>query len=103
MNDTPEQITGGRELYSTNAARKNHEQMFPDYQSALATTDPEFIEVFNNFAFDEVIAHGTVDVQIKARIKGNANVGHSKDYLVAIITQLLPCGLSAHTYSFGLS
>jgi hypothetical protein len=29
--------------------------MFPGYESKLAKTDPEFIERFDNFAFDEVI------------------------------------------------
>jgi 4-carboxymuconolactone decarboxylase len=32
-----------------------HEKMFPGYQSDFLRTDPEFIERFDNFAFDEVI------------------------------------------------
>ena len=32
-----------------------HEKMFPSYQSDFLRTDPEFIERFDNFAFDEVI------------------------------------------------
>ncbi|MBQ8110176.1 MAG: carboxymuconolactone decarboxylase family protein [Clostridia bacterium] len=31
------------------------EKMFPGYESQLLVTDPEFIERFDNFAFDEVI------------------------------------------------
>lgn len=38
------------------AAQDYHEKMFPGYQSKLLETDPEFIERFDNFAFDEVIA-----------------------------------------------
>jgi 4-carboxymuconolactone decarboxylase len=36
-------------------AKEYHEKMFPGYESKLAKTDPEFIERFDNFAFDEVI------------------------------------------------
>jgi 4-carboxymuconolactone decarboxylase len=45
----------------TETARKNHEALFPNHQSALARTDPELIEVFDNFAFDEVLRHGDID------------------------------------------
>lgn len=31
-------------------ARKNHEKLFPGHVSTLAVTDPELIEVFDNFA-----------------------------------------------------
>jgi 4-carboxymuconolactone decarboxylase len=33
-------------------ANKNHEALFPDRKSKLAKTDPELVEVFDNFAFD---------------------------------------------------
>jgi 4-carboxymuconolactone decarboxylase len=36
-------------------AKQYHEKMFPGYESKLAATDPEFIDFFDNFAFDEVI------------------------------------------------
>lgn len=39
----------------TEFAKKYHEKMFPGYQSKFLETDPEFIELFDNFAFDEVI------------------------------------------------
>ena len=39
----------------TESAISYHERMFPGYQSDFLRTDPEFIERFDNFAFDEVI------------------------------------------------
>ena len=38
-------------------AQKNHDELFPGYVSTLTVTDPELIEVFDNFAFDEVLRH----------------------------------------------
>lgn len=43
------------------AAREYHERMFPGHQSRLLETDPEFIERFDNFAFDEVVNHVHLD------------------------------------------
>ena len=39
----------------TEEARKNHNALFPEHVSTLAVTDPELIETFDNFAFDEVL------------------------------------------------
>ena len=39
----------------SNFAKQYHEKMFPGYVSKFLETDPEFIERFDNFAFDEVI------------------------------------------------
>jgi 4-carboxymuconolactone decarboxylase len=36
-------------------ARQNHDELFPGHVSTLKVTDPEQIEVFDNFAFDEVL------------------------------------------------
>jgi alkylhydroperoxidase/carboxymuconolactone decarboxylase family protein YurZ len=38
------------------AAKGNHDQLFGDRVSTLAQSDPELIEYFDNFAFDEVYA-----------------------------------------------
>ena len=38
------------------AAQRNHDELFPGHVSTLAVTDPELIEYFDNFAFDEVPA-----------------------------------------------
>ena len=40
----------------SDAAKANHDNLFGDRVSTLATTDPEFIAYFDNFAFDEVLA-----------------------------------------------
>ena len=45
----------------TEAAKAYHEKMFPGYKSRFLETDPEFIERFDNFAFDEVVNHDDLD------------------------------------------
>lgn len=45
----------------TDAAKAYHEKMFPGYVSDFQRTDPEFIERFDNFAFDEVVSQGNLD------------------------------------------
>ena len=57
-------------------AKNYHEKMFPDYKSTLADTDPEFIERFDNFAFDEVINQDDLD---------------DKTRFMAILATLLGC------------
>src|SRR6187455_11467 len=46
-------------------ARTNHDELFPGHVSTLAVTDPELIEVFDNFAFDEVHSHGVIDARTR--------------------------------------
>jgi 4-carboxymuconolactone decarboxylase len=50
-------------------ARENHDALFPGCVSALAETDPEFIEYFDNFAFDEVLTHGSLDVRTRLMVQ----------------------------------
>lgn len=38
-----------------------HEKMFPGYKSKFSETDPEFVERFDNFAFDEVVGQDDLD------------------------------------------
>ena len=49
-------------------ARKNHEELFPNHISTLKVTDPELIEVFDNFAFDEVLSHGNLDTRTRLMV-----------------------------------
>ncbi len=53
-------------MASTEKARRNHDELFPDRISTLAQTDPELIEQFDNFAFDEVLADS--DLEIRTRL-----------------------------------
>jgi 4-carboxymuconolactone decarboxylase len=50
-------------------ARKNHEELFPGHVSTLALTDPELIETFDNFAFDEVLRESRLDTQTRLMIQ----------------------------------
>jgi len=49
----------------TDKAIRNHEELWPNYQSKAAQTDPEFIEIFDNWAFDEVVNHGNIDTKTR--------------------------------------
>ena len=57
-------------------SKNYHEKMFPGYHSAFLETDPEFIERFDNFAFDEVVNHDDLD---------------DKTRFMAILATLLGC------------
>jgi 4-carboxymuconolactone decarboxylase len=50
-------------------ATKNHDELFPGHVSTLAVTDPELIEVFDNFAFDEVQSHGGLDTRVRLMVQ----------------------------------
>jgi len=50
-----ENVTQMKQPQFTEFAAAYHERMFPGYDSDLKRTDPEFIERFDNFAFDEVV------------------------------------------------
>ncbi len=52
----------------TEAAIRNHEELFPGYKSKVIETDPELIEIFDNFAFDEVLRHGNLDVKTRVMV-----------------------------------
>ena len=52
----------------TEAAHRNHDELFPNHKSTLKATDPELIEVFDNFAFDEVVAQSTLDPKTRVML-----------------------------------
>lgn len=54
-----------RKLKLTEAAARYHEELLPGHQSTLQITDPELIEVFDNFTFDEVISQGGLDTKTR--------------------------------------
>lgn len=50
-------------------AQKNHDALFPNYQSTLKKTDPELIELFDNWAFGEVLEDTTLDVRTRLMVQ----------------------------------
>jgi 4-carboxymuconolactone decarboxylase len=50
-------------------AVKNHEALFPNHVSTLAVTDPELIEIFDNFAFDEVLRESQLDIRTRLMVQ----------------------------------
>lgn len=55
-------------IHLTEAAVKNHEELFSRYESKLQKTDPEFIELFDNWAFDEVIRQSNLDTKTRVML-----------------------------------
>ncbi|WP_270640333.1 carboxymuconolactone decarboxylase family protein [Longibaculum muris] len=68
-------------------AQEYHEKMFPNYKSQLLKTDPEFIELFDNFAFDEVVNYDDLDdhtrfIAILATLLGCQGIDEFKAMLI---------------------
>lgn len=53
----------------TDAAQRNRAELFPDHASALNDTDPELIELFDNWAFDEVLAERGPDTKTRLMLQ----------------------------------
>jgi len=49
----------------TENATRHHEELFPNHESKLQKTDPEFITLFDNWAFDEVIRQSKLDTKTR--------------------------------------
>lgn len=60
----------------TNKAKEYSEKIFIESSSDFAETDPEFVELFSNFAFDEVVNNDDLD---------------GKTRLMAILSTLIGC------------
>jgi 4-carboxymuconolactone decarboxylase len=50
-------------------ARRTHDALFPDHRSTLKETDPELVELFDNWAFDEVLRDQTLDVRTRLMVQ----------------------------------
>ena len=63
-------IQARREVPSrlSEAAAKNREELFPGRSSSLQATDPELVEIFDNFTFDEVVRHGNLDSKTRTMV-----------------------------------
>jgi 4-carboxymuconolactone decarboxylase len=72
------------------AAHQTHEELFPNYQSTLKITDPELIEVFDNFAFDEIIALSKLDAKTRVMLILASTIGSGavSEYKVMTIAAL---------------
>lgn len=99
-------------------ARLNHEQLFPNRKSTLQETDPELIEVFDNFAFDEVLQYGNLDPhtrlmvilasmiasqalgEYKVMLDGALNVGITPIEVKEILYQAVPYVGMAKVFDF---
>jgi 4-carboxymuconolactone decarboxylase len=57
-----------KKLRLTENAVKNHAELFPNHKSKLQTTDPEFIELFDNWAFDEVLRQSQLDTKTRVML-----------------------------------
>lgn len=102
----------------TEEARRNHDALFPGHVSTLETTDPELVEVFDNWAFDEVLREGTLDartrliVQLAALIASQAvseyrvmlggalNIGVTPVEVKEIVYQAVPYVGMAKVFDF---
>jgi 4-carboxymuconolactone decarboxylase len=50
-------------------AQRNHDELFPGRVSTLGQTDPELIEYFDNFTFDEVLSHDDLDRRTRLMVQ----------------------------------
>ncbi len=56
-------------------ARENHDALFPQPVSGLSATDPELVEYFGNFAFDEVLRSGDLEPRTRLIVQLSALIG----------------------------
>jgi 4-carboxymuconolactone decarboxylase len=56
-------------MFITEAAQRNHDILFPDDRSTLKVTDPELVEIFDNFAFDEVLRDSNLDLRTRLMVQ----------------------------------
>ena len=62
-------------LKITATAIRNHEELFPAYVSTAQLTDPELIAVFDNFAFDDVLAYGNLETKTRVMMILASTIG----------------------------
>ena len=68
------------------SAQRVHEDLFPGHVSTLAVTDPELIEVFDNFAFDEVLrdSHLETPTRLLTQIAAMVAIGALREFRVML-------------------
>jgi len=50
-------------------AQPVHDTLFPNHKSTLKVTDPEFIEIFDNWTFGEVASYGGLDIKSRVMVQ----------------------------------
>jgi len=84
-----------KKISLTENAVKNHEELFSNHESKLQETDPEFIELFDNWAFDEVIRQSKLDVRTRVlMILGSTIAAQALGEFKAMVGAALNVGLS---------
>ena len=99
-------------------AKKNHDELLPNHKSSFKVTDPEFIEFFDNFAFDEVLKNSTLDkrsrmlvtlatlianqslAEFKIMIGGAMNLGVTPVEIKEVVYQSVPYVGLAKAFDF---
>lgn len=73
-------------VHLTQTAHRNHGAWWPGYESTVKLTDPDLIEVFDNFAFDDVLQYGGLDAKTRTMITAASNiaVGALSEYKMMI-------------------
>ena len=62
-------MPSGPAMIGPNVAPFSRSTIIPGYASTLEVTDPELIETFDNFAFDEVLRHGNLDTRTRLMVQ----------------------------------
>src|SRR2546422_11308413 len=77
-------------LRISEAAYTNHEEWFPNHKSTLKISDPDLIEVFDNFAFDEVMTYGELNSKTRVIVTLASVIGSQalSEYKVVLAAAL---------------
>lgn len=88
--------TKGANMKLTITAKQNHTKLFGDTNGGLAKTDPEFIENYANFAFDEVFAESkSIDLQTRLKLILAALIAvQGKEEFCTMLTAALKNGVN---------
>lgn len=74
----------------TDTAQAHRTMLFGTERSMLAQTDPELVEAFDNFAFDEVASRGHIplDLRLKATLAALVALGADAEFRVMLAAAL---------------
>lgn len=81
----------------TDQANKNHEELWPEseFKFDLINTDPELVEIFTNFAFDDVIAAEPLELKTRVTVTLGAIIASdSKSMYRLMVNAALNIGIS---------